>query len=128
MKTKTSLILTYLLLLTHSYAELISTTGTTLISDTKIQIVAEPKDNEVLSFTVEYPDKSRGGLSNVKVVKGKWRAAFEEPNKLWVYDGDKTVHLSERTHNPSGYKASSSTIVPDLLTKVPKELKAVIPK
>jgi hypothetical protein len=133
MNLRTIFALTSFLLLSQIHADVISTTGTTLVPESEIQIKIKPVDDEdkaddgVLAFVVEYPDKARGGI-NLKVVEGKWRAVFEKPNKLWIYDGDGSIHLCERTRKPNGFKASSSTKVPALLKQAPKELRDEIPK
>jgi hypothetical protein len=64
----------------------------------------------------------------MKLAPGKWAAQFVAPNQLWIFDGLGQVHLYERTIKPSGYKASSSSVVPALLVEAPKELREIISK
>ena len=60
------------------------------------------------------------------VAPNKWAAQFVAPNQLWIFDGLGHVTLYERTIKPSGFKGSGSESVPELLTKAPKELQAII--
>lgn len=133
MNLKAIFTLSSFFLLAQSYAGLISEKGTTpltLKDGTGVQVSISPtkdKKDGMLSFIVEYAKKVSGGM-DLKVAKGKWRAFFEAPNKLWVYDGDGAIHLSVVTVNPNVSTASSSTKVPTLLKKAPKEIKNLLPK
>jgi hypothetical protein len=127
---KAILITIYLLLHAQVNAQFISNSGTSIVSDNKTQVEVKFIDGNKkrLSIVVIYPNNFKGGFTELKVVEGKWKAFFEAPNKLWVYDGNKTVHLSKFLQNPKGFKNVSSTKVPSLLEQVPKELKSIISK
>jgi hypothetical protein len=62
----------------------------------------------------------------MKLAPGKWAAQFVPPNQLWISDGLGQVHLYERTIDPSGFKASQSSLVPALMIEAPEELRKII--
>lgn len=62
----------------------------------------------------------------ISVIPKQWAAVFRPPHELWIYDGKGALHLYERTMNPSGFKSSSSTVVPELFSQAPEELKKLI--
>lgn len=59
----------------------------------------------------------------MKVVPGKWALQFVPPHELWIHDGAGRVRLMQRTLQPSGFKNSSSDVVPELLTRAPEKLR-----
>jgi hypothetical protein len=67
-----------------------------------------------------------GKGSSIPVVLNRWAAEFRPPNELWIYDGKGGLMLYERTTAPSGFKTSSSEVVPELHGRAPAALKKVI--
>jgi hypothetical protein len=59
----------------------------------------------------------------MKMLPGKWALQFVPPNELWIHDGLGRLRLMERTLTPSGFKTSSSDVVPELLIRAPEKLR-----
>lgn len=77
------------------------------------------------SFKAEF--STRKG-SPMKVAPSGWATQFVAPNQLWIFDGLGQVTLFERTVDPRGFKQTDSSVVPDLLTKAPEELRLLMAK
>ncbi len=118
--------------LPHIQAQLITEIGTHSFPEHGVAIIISGAKEDELNFTMSFELPSFKGQTGtgkgvpMKLAPGKWAAKFVSPNQLWIFDGLGQVHLYERTINPNGFKASSSDLVPALLTKAPKELKTVI--
>ncbi len=65
-----------------------------------------------------------GEGSYFPIVAGRWAVEFRPPHELWVYDGKANLQLYERT--PKGFKSSSSSVISELFTRAPDELKKLI--
>lgn len=113
------------ILICHSEADLIRSTGNFPTSDSNVTVDVERLGGSLISIIASYSDeKSTGGFSELKVSPGKWIAYFEAPGRLWIFDGESTLHLCERTLN--GFKGSASVKVPELWEEVPLILKSQI--
>lgn len=69
-----------------------------------------------------------GKGSSLTVIPGHWAAQFRPPYELWIYDGTSKLQLYERTMEPIGFKASSSSVVPELRDRAPEVLKKLTSK
>ena len=67
-----------------------------------------------------------GERSSLAVVPGRWIAQFRPPYELWIYDGTSKLQLYERTVEARGFKGTSSSSAPELLDRVPPELKRLM--
>ena len=120
--------------LPNIHAQLITVAGTHSFPDQAVTIAIIGAEPDELNFTISFdlPSfKGRTGTGKghpMKLAPSKWVAQFVAPNQLWIFDGLGQVHLYERTINPSGFKASQSSVVPALLVEAPKELREVIPE
>jgi len=118
--------------LPNIHAQLITDAGTHSFPDQSVTIAITGAEPGKLNFTMSFDLPSFKGETGtgkghpMKLAPGKWAAQFVAPNQLWIFDGLGQVHLYERTINPSGFKASQSSIVPALLVEAPEELRTVI--
>ena len=132
---KTILLYTTLLLIFAPHtirAQLIESAGKHPFPEESVVIEIAGTSTDELNFTMKFELPSFKGQtgtgkgSPIKVAPNKWAAQFVAPNQLWIFDGLGHVTLYERTIEPSGFKGSGSKVVPELLTKAPKELQAII--
>ena len=107
----------------NCHAELITEPGSFSVSGSDVRVEVSAVGTKQLSVVACYPDRSEGGFSAIEVVERAWIVYFESPNRLWIYDGDDEIHLSERTDQPRGFKGTSSSKVPTLWERLPEELK-----
>lgn len=114
------------------HAQLITAAGTHSFPEQSVAIAITGDEPNELNFTMSFdlPNfKGQTGTGKghpMKLAPGKWAAQFVAPNQLWIFDGLGQVHLYERTLNPSGFKASQSSLVPALLAEAPEELREII--
>lgn len=113
-----------------SWAEspLITTPGSYSYPESGAEVVFEESGESALIIRLTYktPNGSvatgTGKDSPMKVAAKKWAAQIVPPNELWIHDGLGGVKLYERTIKPSGFKVTSSSVRPKLLSRAPKEL------
>lgn len=109
----------------HAAEPLLREFGTTTDakSGTKIELT-KIKDDALgvkITFTSAGQESSTGtSVSGMPVKPGQWAVQFRPPSELWIYDGRSVLHLYEKTD--LGFRAVSSTAVPDLWKKAPQEL------
>lgn len=67
-----------------------------------------------------------GKGASIPVKKGQWVVQFFPPHELWIFNGAQRIDLYERTIEPRGFKASSSTVAPKIRAKVPTAMKKLM--
>ncbi len=118
--------------LPNIHAQLITESGTHSFSEQSVTVAITGDEPNKQNFTMSFDLPSFKGQTGtgkghpMKLAPGKWAAQFAPPNQLWIFDGLGQVHLYERTIEPSGFKASQSSVVPSLLVEAPEELREII--
>ncbi|MFD0895199.1 hypothetical protein KBB96_00430 [Luteolibacter ambystomatis] len=109
----------------HAAEPLLRDFGTTTEAKSGTRIELTKIKDDALGVKVTFVSEGRESTtgtstSGMPVKPGQWAVQFRPPSEIWVYDGRSVLHLYEKTD--LGFRAVSSTSVPDLWKKAPPEL------
>ncbi|MGC4014154.1 MAG: hypothetical protein QM755_06480 [Luteolibacter sp.] len=92
-------------------------------SGTKIELTKIKEDalGVKVTFVTDGHESTTGTSTTGLAIKpGQWAVQFRPPSEVWIYDGRSVLHLYEKTD--LGFRAVSSTAVPEIWKKAPPEL------